>query len=539
MTMSVSTKDLSVAAPSSTSVRRLRSHASVLGLACAASVGCSGPTGDPTSNDARPSPAAVLDPLAAGASIVCGVRQIDGRMPTIEMYMVYTMNHKLRRYPELASSIGVDLVSDCESARRYVRGYLEYARGNPGFDADEPTPPSPPDRPLPDPEEVAASEPEPEEIEKVFDGEFVANNAVVQIRMRIPTTMHRDWGVPLTGVTQVCTGTFINKNWILTAAHCLTWGAIYPCLKDGRPPLACTPQWDNYNAPYTISGTKGADGNAWSLTAGVVRGYVMMKWDGTNIETNPEYCPDEECYDFLPGAKHDLGLLYVPSHFYDDDLPPRVEEGGALRLSIDPDPDVAVWDMQFYGTGAPSLRLQRGTMLLGQYSDHLIRGIMPPGTAPNPFTCGGDSGGPLVRSNLSLQTNEGLKTGQEAIVGVLSGGTGACAAPTTPAERAAISDYWVRIDETENAAFIRNTMRDSNWKPYSTIQCKPRALTSAPNDPVVAECWGEPCMVSCQDPGDVCTFSGRYIETRQGTQCGACDYAGCGCIVGQCAPQAP
>jgi hypothetical protein len=470
-----------------------------------------------------------------------------GGQPDIEMYVVYAMNHKLRAFPEFAAAIGMDLVSDCASARRFLAGYDEYASSHPLFDADEPLAQMPVARPLaPD-----TSATDDAEVQKVYGGDFVANNPVVRIRIRVPSTVHPGWQWPIEGGQISCSGTFINKNWILTAAHCITPGAVYHCLKNGTAPEHCQPAWDNYNAPFTISGTEGSQSDSWSLQAGVVRGYAHPNYLGRD--------PLVELDDsrFLEKAVHDLALLYVPSEYYGDDLPPNVEQNGAMRLSLDPDPDVSAWEMQFYGWGAPApSALRRGTMIVNQYSDFLIRGVLPPGDVANPFTCSGDSGGPLVRSDLSLHANSEDKTEQEAIVGVLSGGYNAgCELPTDPDERrvelAKIRSYWVRIDERSNARFIKETLTETNWPGYASLNCTPRKLLTDPSGPdAVEECWGTPCKrdADCKDTSKVCSLSAQSFRSHPGG-CAACDRIsmrsggpaispdGCNCIVGHCVPR--
>jgi hypothetical protein len=65
-----------------------------------------------------------------------------------EVYMLAAINNSLRHYPAFAAAIGVSCVKDCATARAYAKGYADYVRQHPGFDANEPSdeplaPPSP------------------------------------------------------------------------------------------------------------------------------------------------------------------------------------------------------------------------------------------------------------------------------------------------------------------------------------------------------------------------------------------------------------
>jgi hypothetical protein len=524
-------------------------------LAAATTLGCSGPTEVPSGHapQAQTPPKQPLDPRRPGASIVCGSSLGPDGRPEVEMYMLYAMNRKLREFPDFASAMGTDLVSDCDGARHYVVTYRDYVKSNPGFDTTESLGDLPTEGPLPE----EAEAPSGGDVQKVLNGQTVASNPVVKFAMGIPATAHSDWGFEFDGQGTHCTGTFINKNWILTAAHCLTLGAVYKCLKDGTAPLDCVPEWENYNTPYSLSGTKGPTTSAnWGFVARAIRGYVHPNWIGGNLNMNPETCNEPGCVPFPQMGKWDLGLLYVPSHFYDDKLPPNIEENGALRLSVDQNPDVANWPTLFYGYGAPTpYALRKGSMVMqseatlrqdpdwSEYADYVFRGVLPPvGTGTDVKACGGDSGGPLVRTGLTLETNQGQRVGREVIIGVTSFTTKGCSIPTGPVSRSLVHSAWARVDDPVARGFIEGTMQKSNWPPYTKLDCTERAIVSAPNDPKVLECWGKTCKVDadCKDNSGVkkvCSFSGRYFGPRQ-QSCMACDASGggCDCIYGQCAP---
>ena len=56
-----------------------------------------------------------------------------------EIYSFPKMNAHLRKYPELATAVGLTEVKDCNDARRYSERYLEYSHAHPDFDREGPT----------------------------------------------------------------------------------------------------------------------------------------------------------------------------------------------------------------------------------------------------------------------------------------------------------------------------------------------------------------------------------------------------------------
>jgi hypothetical protein len=88
----------------------------------------------------RPAPGSFESRLChypAGQGVVC--RPPVGDHDRGEYYILSAINNKLRNFPELAKSIGIYCVHDCDTARRFMKGLHEYSAQHPGFDAHEPS----------------------------------------------------------------------------------------------------------------------------------------------------------------------------------------------------------------------------------------------------------------------------------------------------------------------------------------------------------------------------------------------------------------
>jgi hypothetical protein len=48
------------------------------------------------------------------------------------------MNNKLLHFPDFANTVPIKPITDCESARAYMKAYDAYQTSNPGFDLHEP-----------------------------------------------------------------------------------------------------------------------------------------------------------------------------------------------------------------------------------------------------------------------------------------------------------------------------------------------------------------------------------------------------------------
>lgn len=227
-----------------------------LGLIGAAAIadgtGCSSnpePPGQATSSQGAPSPAPSEVSLSAAqvlnstsAVLVCG--QIpkgydDGLSPTrSEWYVPHAMTRRLQLFPEFARQAGLDVVTSCAEARRFVAAYIAYRQLHPGFDANMPPDPLPVEYPPPPPDEELepiplAAKPVlptgPEGIvPDILNGTPLGDAPVVQI-------------VDYAANGGLCTGTYIAKNWVVTAAHCMD----YP-MGTTQNPTPTTPKYASY-----------------------------------------------------------------------------------------------------------------------------------------------------------------------------------------------------------------------------------------------------------------------------------------------------
>ena len=456
-----------------------------------------------------------LEPRAPGASIVCGYIDTGASVPEPELYMLSAINHKLDAYPGLAVAVGLDTVSNCDDARRYVEAYTAYALDNPGFAAEEQGVPLPEGEPEP-----SHSGPPETQIQKIANGTNAADDPIVRLEFPIwPQTDDQkrsqpgdaSWGTDAAGnvdpesdprgKTVTCTGTFINRNWIVTAAHCLSYAAVNGCIFRGLTRAQCQPDWAQWGQ-WTIRGAR--NGTGYVMRNVEARGYVHSKWYGTTWSQNPAFCPPKSaCYSRALGATHDLALLYVPTD-QDDRLAANLEENGAKRLSIiDPDPS---WSLTFAGWGDPVqtdpqgnavavLRASNPSSSFSVIKPDMVNAVLTAtiSTPTAPYPCPGDSGGPLMRTGLQMATNAGTKTGLEAVVGVMSHGYSLCA----PLDDQPF--FWTLVSSPGNLGFIEDTMR--RWPPYDNLVCPKRPVNGDPIPPAgppasVEECWGTPCVAN-------------------------------------------
>jgi hypothetical protein len=322
-------------------------------------------------------------------------------------------------------------------------------------------------------------------------------------------------GTAPTGV--LCTGTFIAKNWIATAAHCLVV----------------------------------IDQNAFANAGSAVQVYngeaSKVTYFVTHFDENGNAIPNPDLFTNIvqyvnPGYIHfkdessfenDFALLFIPD----------TEDG---RLAPDPDgpqPGQGPWmRIAVSGHGVPSLSSEAWGAGLVPNRNTLNRadfGLAAPftesgtllfGTASpmGPLICGGDSGGPVV-DTVSIPGDPALS--EPVMVTTHQGflfDVDECPPPPgklSPECACGGSQLnEVRTDLQMN--FIQNSMREWNGVNFACNQ----VLTTRGR--TVAECWGQKCQSNQDCPtGKTCSIDGVNL-----TGCTVCPRGGCGCIFGQCLP---
>lgn len=433
-------------------------------------------------------------------SIVCGTSTAPDGQTEPELYMLTGMNNKLARFPDFATYFGAEHVTDCAGARGFMRAYRDYFVAHPRFDAQQPL------GTILRPQVAPPATPAKVERQKMANGDNSMNNPVVKLQF-----------TRANGAVDTCSGTFIAKNWILTAAHCMTVTAVDHCLKptdNEVNPDTCTPNWfnwSNWDITFPFSSVP--------VRFGAVV-YVHPDWTGRDLSMNLDLIEhpttDQEEAIRAVTSNDDLALLYIGD---DSSLPGDVEQDGAMRLSLSN--AQASWQFQFFGWGKPDfVEKQSRTNSNINYQVFLqtISGTVNDTAASE--LCKGDSGGPLVR-RMTVSTNTGTRQVQ-ALVGVASIGLGGDCISAVPDT----TMVWTRVDNQLD--FIEGSLRDFY---LSTFNCTHRSSTTDALDEL-AECWGAPCTTldACGDAPNFCSEPGLNYKV-----CPTCPGASdCSCIVGQC-----
>jgi hypothetical protein len=452
-----------------------------------------------------------LTPLASDGSIAlrCGAG---------ELYVPKAMNAKLRHFPDFAVSAGVSAVVDCATGRAFMAAYSAYEAAHPGFDANQPldAPPLPALPPLPPPHAPAVFE-----VKKIFNGSPVQNAPVVKINGGPKAPV--DSGLGPDGNS--CTGTFIAKNWIATAAHCLSLIPIQTL------DVATLSGWYKWTIDW-------ADMNGMAIG---VDGSAPGPQVAAELRTIALQYPDPRWVGFSQVAqdliyRNDFALLYL---FHDNDpfLPPNPDAfGSTMRVSLLFPPTTET--PTYYGWGLTGMTLpitltsQVGTYTTATFSvNDFADSVVVPTPYTGPTVCIGDSGGPLVRS---IPIGPGGAQSQ-SIYGVLSlivnAGNPFCAASGSTV-------FWTRADL--EMGWINRAMKEWNGQSFSCDELTQPGGT----DPEFAQCWGRPCAsdMDCQPTSTmagvqaVTSFCDRPTAGNNGV-CPVCAPAqNCDCVVGQCLP---
>jgi hypothetical protein len=489
--------------------------------------------------------------------IVCSVSPAG--VPT-EYYVLPAINHKLQTYPELASAAGVSEVSDCPGARAFFRLYDQYRQKHPGFDANEtralPPPPKPPSNPkLPTLMVPKLSGGNP----ATLDG--FPKDPVVRLTWILPDGTPGDF----------CTGTFIAKNWIVTAAHCLM---PLPNCELGLGQLS-------QSGPFQFSGSCANNAGVLNSTSAIhLYGYQRLKiqWasgggtfadggtldDGTTpiqggtLDTNADtvlQIPDPKFMGFIDGVsddyQRDFALLYLDHVLYDGLLPGNADNGSAMRVAAaDGLPGGA--SLYVEGAGNGSVLTPFEYTSVPSASEELDGQSNPTGVylAPGVGICHGDSGGPLYYTS----NNAPILLGVTVLT--KPGGTAmACSSAANDD-----TDYWKSAGAelsgpggsfNNGVGLINNALQLWNGAAFSCSTMPAPGNASAS----IAQCWGAPCDVTAVPPsnpnnlrgcgaGEVCKGAGADVLLTLPTGVSGCAACGmlpnnCSCVVGQCIPAPP
>jgi hypothetical protein len=472
------------------------------------------------------------------SSVVCDAGDAEHEP---EYYRLEPMNRKLKYFPELGEAIGLSKVTSCDGARAFVRGYAEYSAAHPDFDAEQPL--EYPEQPLPEaPTEDSGSY----EVNKMLNGMANAVNfPVVKIVFR--NTVPSDNAIKTQYANFIgsqCTGTFISKNVILTAGHCVSAAAVDWCIQRKFSLANCVPEWFKYSK-WTIQFSTFTLTDVWGL-ADVHPDWFGRIYDPTRAlpaDHTPGF-PDAGAsfYNTLIGAQHDVALIHIAD---DGRLPFDVESNGAKRIALNPPPFAAdgvtlTGPLTFYGWGVhpgtddtmrKSLLTPAFTLNGGAINGRVL-------TTSDSVLCPGDSGGPLVRS-MDVVGNDGQQRPIEAILAVASTGP-ARPTPTVCPTAAVVGNTdmnWTRVDTLSSRTFITKFI-DRFYGPY--FRCRERPRAGGPATVMeVAECWGFPCrqpdQCKTQPTGYYCSAAGSLLNQKT---CDTCftQGGGCGCVIGQCLP---
>jgi hypothetical protein len=379
------------------------------------------------------------------------------------------------------------------------------------------------------------------------------------------TWMHPD-GTP----GDFCTGVFIAKNWIATAAHCLV--PLPNCeLELGQ----LTP-----SGPFQFAGSCANNAGALNSTSAIhLYGYqrVQIQWaaangsvadggtldDGTPIQggtldttadtalqiPDPKFMGfNEDPMNQSDDYQQDFALLYLDDVLYDGLLPGNADNGSAMRIAATGNlPDNASLFDEGAGNGSlltPFMFTQVTSASLQLDNTGEPTGVF---SSPGVGICHGDSGGPLYY----MSDTGPVLLGTSATT---APGLGSCSSAAN-----GDTDYWKSAAAeltglgflTSGVGFINAAMRLWNGDAFScSTMPDPGNLGAA-----IAQCWGAPCDVTAVPPsnpnnlrgcgaGEVCKGAGADVLLTLPTGVSGCAACGmlpnnCSCVVGQCIPAPP
>jgi hypothetical protein len=461
--------------------------------------------------------------------LICNTPKDGG---PLEYYVLPAIAAKLDYYPEFASEIGIQSVSDCQGARTYMQAYRAYSTAHPGFDADQPigdlfATPSLPEGPSPT-----------LQMPKLLNGpDLYPSGYPTNPVVRLTATFVFD---QILTFTAKCSGTFIAKNWITTAAHCLavvTDSNFTPVTSPDFPfqtvplpgdkwPAARLWGWAKWTIEFADEGGNPSVDLRATLNSGTddVLQYPDPRYQGGGaLDTN----------DDIP---NDFALLYLDKDRYDRLLPPRADTGAAMRVAVRAPTTTDELTMAGYGGGSTPA-LTTGA-LPDDDQRHIVDATFSADVNdPNePVLCEGDSGGPLYR-----MVNAGLLNAPDMepvliATAVAFAGPGVMHNGFRCATQGA-TEIWRRADTELD--FIEKAMRIWNGENFSCDQKQVAGGLALD----FAECWGAPCggptgQTCGTDATQFCSRPGEVLDTE--ADCPTCSGDGtCGCVVGQCLPSPP
>jgi hypothetical protein len=497
---------------------------------------------------------------ATSDTIICGfypaVSSTGEAIERPEYYLLSAMNRKLKQFPDFAAAAGMNSVSDCPGARNVYRAYASFSRSHPRFDENLPLPK------LPRLHDLVPKVPGVATVSKLFNGTPSSFFPAVFLFYRVPAGVRFfDHSVDSNGHgpsgTDFCTGAFIAKNWILTAAHCLSNIALQEGT-NGDPSHWLTAYqwlivWPDANGTVITSDPDGGNVvvNPGSMQ---LRTYLVSIVDQNFIGvTNPTGAPAATLLDNNSlQPLHDVALLYVDAENNDGHLPPMSTQpdGTPSFLAVSSVPPEPIWTLTAYGYGPPasnaipsltsgdisdSFQLTGTTPAGFTLDDLLIGETIPNGGFSFASLCEGDSGGPLIHD---------FGGGSLGIVGIASGlfaqhncanqgaRTAADGAPV-PNEEA----VWARADA--EVSFIQQTLQDTYG---SNFQCPPGPAGPGKTNNLFIQCQGPSCQSDCDcDSKSFCSNPAALdpssvFQTGEDT-CSVCSDGTCNCLQGQCLPR--